>query len=205
MRLSSWFPTRAVTALLLVVCACGGKADPVLGPGVGPGLEPVPATCEPLEGASTSFPSLPLRAGPPAVTSGEVPHVQLNPDFKPEVIEELFSRIFDLPILENRPTIIGMGGTRALWLTDGVPITRPECVVAGREFAHIHLDGSLHAVLPHQRIPEAVAAGWAELHPWAGVMPGFEAFVMLFTPRSSEEVDVIFQFILESLNFITGG
>jgi len=138
------------------------------------------------------------------VTSGEVPHVQLNPESTPEVIEELFSRIFELPILQNRPTIIGMQGTRAIWLTEALPITRPECVLGGREFAHIHLDGSLHAVLPHHRIPEAVAAGWAELHPFAGVMRGFEAFVMLFAPRSSEEVDVIFQFILESVDFITG-
>ena len=56
----------------------------------------------------------------------------------------------------------------------------------------------------HEHIPEAVAVGWAEFHPFAGVRPGFEAFVMLFTLRSSEEVDVIFQFILEALNFISG-
>lgn len=203
MRPSSRFPTRAVTALLLVICACGGRPDPA-GLGSGLGSAPEPVGCQPTEGSTTVFPRLPGRAPPPGVTSGEVPHVQLNPESTPEVIDELFSRIFELPILENRPTIIGMQGTRAIWLTEAVPITRPECVLGGREFAHIHLDGSLHAVLPHERIPEAVAAGWAELHPFAGVMRGFEAFVMLFAPRSSEEVDVIFQFILESVDFITG-
>jgi phospholipase/carboxylesterase len=140
-----------------------------------------------------------------AVTSGEVPHVQLNPESTPEVIAELFDRVFARANLEDRPSILGMQGTRALWLTEAVAITRPECVVGVREFAHIHVDGSLHAVLPFGLIPQAVAAGWAERHPFALTTRGFEAFVMLFAPRSSEEVDVILQFILDSVDFITGG
>lgn len=205
MRLKPWFPSRAVTALLLVTCACGGQADPLrLGPGTGsdPDSDPVPCKPSPTPGR---FPILPQRADPPAVTSGGVPHVQLNPGSTPELVAELFDRVFSISGLENRPTIIGMAGTRAIWLTEAVEITRPECVVAGREFAHIHADGSLHAVLPHERIPDAVAAGWAEPHPFARVTPGFEAFVMLFAPRSSDEVGVILDLVLESLNFVTGG
>ena len=197
MRLSTPFPTRATTVLLLVMCACGGNnTDPFQ-----PAVEQV--ACEPL-GTLSFFPTLPLREGPPAVTTGEVPHQQLNAETTPEVIAELYSRIFALDSLEERASILGMAGTRAIWLTEDVTISRPECVPGGREFAHIHVDGSLHSVLPHERIPEAVAAGWAEPHPFAGVRPGFEAFVMLFTPRSPVEVDLIFQFILEALNFITG-
>jgi len=120
------------------------------------------------------------------------------------LIDELIERIFALDVLEDRPTILGLMGT-ALWLTEDITIERPECVPGDREFAHIHLDGSMHTVLPHGRIAEAVAAGWAEVHPLAGVRPGFEAFVMLFAPRSSEEIDVMFQLILEAVNFITGG
>ncbi len=206
MRVRPRCPSRAVTALLLVTCACGGEADPVgLGPGTGSETDPGSVACEPSPDPSGPFPTLPRRADPRAVTSGDVPHVQLNPGSTAELIAELFDQIFSLPILENRPTIIGMAGTRAIWLTESVEITRPECVVAGREFAHIHLDGSLHGVLPHERIPDAVAAGWVELHPFAGSTSGFEAFVMLFAPRSSDEVVVIFDLVVESLNFVTGG
>ena len=52
--------------------------------------------------------------------------------------------------------------------------------MSGREVAHIHFDGSIHGVLPHSRIPEAEAAGWIERHPFAGVQPGFEAYVLIF-------------------------
>ena len=191
----------------LALGACGESPDPV-GVGVGPGQDSGPgsesAVCEPLDGEIRTFPVLPQRADPPGVTSGEVPHVQVNPESTPEVIDELFSRVFAMPNLENRPSILAMQGTRALWLTEAVAITRPECVVAGREFAHIHVDGSLHAVLPFGLIPQAVEAGWAEPHPFAASVDGFEAFVMLFAPRNSDEVGVILQFIMDSVDFITG-
>ena len=200
-------PAGGITtlSLLLIVSACGGDAAPA-GPGssgveVGSGL----VTCEPREEDDRFFPGLPPRAAPPGVTSGEVPHQQLNAESTPEVIDELFSRIFEASILDNRPSILGMQGTRAIWLSEEVPITRQECVPAGREFAHIYPNGSLHAVVPFGRLSGAVATGWAEPHPFAGQVRGFETFVMLFAPRSSGEVDVIVQLILESVDFITGG
>lgn len=35
-----------------------------------------------------------------------------------------------------------------MWLSEEAPVARPEAIVARREFAHIHPDGSLHALLP---------------------------------------------------------
>lgn len=197
------------SCLVIATLACGGDAGPVgvgTGDGGGVPLDPGPASaiCEPLEGEVRTFPELPQRAGPAGETTGSVPHQQLNPDTTPEVIDELFVRVFADASLENRPSTLGMQGTRALWLSETVQITRSECVPGGREFAHIHVDGSLHAVLPFGLIPQAVSAGWAEPHPFATTEPGFRAFAMLFAPRSSEEVDVILQFILDSMDFITG-
>ncbi len=190
--------TRAATVFAAALSACGGETNPVVG-GSDAGQ------CAPNPAAPSFFPDLPAREGPPAVTTGEVPHQQIDPEIIPEVIAELHSRIFALPEVESRPTIIGLAGGTAIWLREEINLGRPECVVAGREIAHIHLDGSLHGVLSHGRIPGAVSAGWAEPHPWAGIQPGFEAFVLLFSPRSSEEVDVIFGLILDGLNFVTGG
>jgi len=195
MRLSSRFQTRAATALLLVVSACGVEADPFVS-------DAEALACEP--GVATIFPALATRAGPPAVSTGEVPHPQIDAESTPELIQELTERMFSLSILDQRPTVLAIAGT-ALWLTEDIPLSRPECVPGVREFAHIHIDGSMHTVLPHGRVEEAVAAGWADPHPFAGVRPGFETFVLLFTPRSSEEIDVMFQLIVEAINFITGG
>ena len=157
--------------------------------------------------ANDSTPShteLPQRSGPPPRTTGSVPHTQIDVDAVPEVHDELFRRTFALPDVENRPTIVSLPGARGVWLSDGVPIAHPEAIVAGREFTHIHPDGSLHTPLPFERAIEAVDAGWAERHPWADQRDGWEGLVMIYTPRSLDELDVVLQLIVESYNFVTG-
>ncbi|MGH2453772.1 MAG: luciferase family protein [bacterium] len=116
---------------------------------------------------------------------------------------ELFRRAFSLPNVTNRPTVISVPGARALWLEEHLPLAHPEVIAAGREFAHIHPDGSLHASLPPERAREAIEAGWVEPHPMA-LYIGNEGMVMLYTPRTMEELDVIFQLIVDSYNFVTG-
>ena len=149
-------------------------------------------------------PALPQRSGPSPRTTGSVPHIQIDVDPVPEVRDELFRRTFALPDVENRPSIASLPGARGVWISDDVPLAHPEVIVAGREFTHIHPDGSLHAPLPIERATEAVDRGWAERHPWADQREGWEGLVMLYTPRSLEELDVVFQLIVESYNFVTG-
>ena len=148
--------------------------------------------------------ALPQRLAPLTQTSGTVPHVQINVQAVPEVDAALFRRVFSLPDVENRPTIVSLPGARGIWIDEKVPLSHAEAIASGREFAHIHPDGSLHAPLPYGRALEAVAAGWAERHPWADQQAGWEGLVMLFTPQSMEELDVTFQLIVESYNHVTG-
>lgn len=132
-----------------------------------------------------------------------MPHAQVGVQPIPEVNAELFRRAYALPDVENLPTVISVPGARALWLHDGVPIAHPEVIVAGREFAHIHPDGSLHVSLSPDRAREAIEAGWAEPHPIAEQL-GMQGLVMLYTPRTIGELEVIFQLIVDSYNFVTG-
>ena len=181
--------------LALSVGACFGSEPS--------GVEvPEVVPCSP-SGSSVSFPDLPQRAGPPARTTGTVPHQQINPDVIPDVIDEMNERIFDLPDVTRRPSAIVVGAV-AIWLRDELNLGRPECVVLLRELGHIHLDGSLHVTLPHGRIPGAVAAGWIERHPWASTRPGFEAYVMIFSPRDSSEVDIIVDLVAQGIDFVKG-
>ncbi|MBT6273730.1 MAG: hypothetical protein HOI95_06320, partial [Chromatiales bacterium] len=73
----------------------------------------------------------------------------------PEVAAELLRRVAALPKLDIRPTIVSLPGAKGLWLLEDMPLVRPEVIVGGREFAHIHPDGSLHASLPPQRAAAA--------------------------------------------------
>ena len=146
---------------------------------------------------------LPTRNGPALVTHKGMPHAQIGVQPDPDVHEELFKLAFSLLDVENRPTVISVPGARALWLRKGVPLAKPEVIVSGREFAHIHPDGSLHASLPPERAREAMEAGWAEPHPIAAYI-GQEGLVMLYTPRDMEELGVIFQLVVDSYNYVTG-
>lgn len=146
---------------------------------------------------------IPKRTGPRPLTNKNMPHSQINVQPVPSVNAELYRRVFALPNVTNQRTVISVPGARALWLDEDLPLAHPEAIVAGREFAHIHPDGSLHAALSPERAREAIEAGWAEPHPMALYM-GNEGMVMLYTPRNLEELDVISQLVVDSYNYVTG-
>ena len=147
---------------------------------------------------------LPQRAGPRPQTTSNVPHVQIGVQSVPAIDAELLRRVSKLPGVDVRRTVISLPGAKGFWLDESVPLAHPEVIVGGREFAHVHPDGSLHASLSPDRSRDAVAAGWAVRHPWADQRRGWEGFVMLYTPRSKEELDTVFQLVVDSYNFVTG-
>lgn len=146
---------------------------------------------------------LPPRSGPKPHTSTGMPHTQIGVVPDAIVVRELYRRAYALPGIENRPSVISVPGARALWLADDVSIARPEVVLRGREFAHIHPDASLHVVLPDERAAEAITAGWAEQHPIAAQL-GVPGIVLLYTPRNAAELDVVMDLIEDSYRFVTG-
>lgn len=147
---------------------------------------------------------LPKRSGPRPPTHKGMPHAQIGGGPVPDVNAELYRRCFSLlPDVENRPTVISVPGARGMWIRDDVPLASPEVILRGREFAHIHPDGSLHVSVPPDRARAAIEAGWAELHPMAEMI-GQPGLVMLYTPRTMDELDVIWQLIVDSYNYVTG-
>ena len=168
-------------------------------------LEPAAApTTEQIATAEPALFSLPERSGPRTETSGRVPHVQIGVEPVTAVNEELYRRTFALPGVEEHPTIVSLPGAIGMWLSDDLAVAHPEAIVNGREFAHIHPDGSLHAPLPYERALEVAEKGWGERHPWADDREGWDGFVMLYTPQSMEELEITFQLIVESYNHVTG-
>ena len=146
---------------------------------------------------------LPQRSRPRPLTNQAMPHSQVGIQPVPEINAELFKRCYSLPDVQNRPTVISIPGARALWLLEDLPLAHPEVIARGREFAHIHPDGSLHVTLPAERAREAVEKGWAEPHPLAQYL-GIDGMVLLYTPLEMDELDVVFRLILDSYNFVTG-
>src|SRR5207249_11033962 len=101
---------------------------------------------------------------------------------------------------------ISVPSARALWLEEGDARGPREAFLIGREFAHIHPlpDGSLHLALPPSIAEDAVAQGWAEVHPVArmGLIPA--NVVMLYAPRDDAEAGVALALVREALAFARG-
>lgn len=147
---------------------------------------------------------LPVRVGAPINTSGRVPHVQIGVKVVETLNRQLETLAFSLPGVIKRPTIVSLPGAIGLWLEDDVPIVQPQAIVSGREFSHLHPDGSLHAPLPLERALEIEKKGWGERHPWAARREGWEGLVMLYSATTAQQLAVLFQLVSESYLYVTG-
>lgn len=214
--MSIWLrPARCLPlAALLLAAACsdGGSSSPGDGPAATGGTEATPSTeidasapvGEDARTVGVDLAVLPVREGPRRETTKSVPHVQLDAERVPEVDAELRRRVFSLPGVEDRESAISLPGARGLWLAEDIDLARPEILLAGREFAHIHPDGSLHVWMPVDRAEETAEKKWGELHPWVDRDDFWDGVVMIFTPQTPDEVDVAVRLVVDSYNYITG-
>jgi len=154
--------------------------------------------------ASAEIHNLPTRETPRPVTTDGIPHIQIDVEAVPEIAAKLLERVSTISGVELRRTVVGRAGSTGFWLKDDINLVRPESIIRGREFAHSHPDGSLHASLPPELAVKAIEAGWAVHHPWAAQKPGMEGFVMIYTPVSQDELDVVFELVEQSYNFVAG-
>jgi len=157
-----------------------------------------------LTSASAGAIDLPRRETPIPRTTNGVPHVQIDITPNPAISAELLKRVSDIPGVKIGPTVISLPGAQGFWISDDVALARPEAIVGGREFAHLHPDGSLHASLSPALAEQAAEAGWAVAHPWAGQRPGWQGFVMIFTPANQQELEVVYELIVQSFTYVTG-
>ncbi|MCZ7532634.1 MAG: DUF5519 family protein [Acidimicrobiia bacterium] len=139
------------------------------------------------------------RPGPRPRTHNAPPHTQIDAEPVPELIAELASRCFALPHVAEAPTRISVPGARALVATPIAPFDTTKAMI-GREFAHIHPDGSMHLVIPPETAKEAIDAGWVEPHPMAKFFnPGA---VMVYTPRDPAELEVTWKLVQASHTYV---
>lgn len=148
--------------------------------------------------------TLPERQGPRPETTNGVPHIQIGVVPKSELSEELLRRVDAFPGVNLGATRVSLPGAVGFQLAGDVTLANPQAIVGGREFAHVHPDGSLHASLAPETAKTAIKAGWAVAHPWANQREGWEGFVMIYTPQSEQELDVVYDLVKSSYTFVTG-
>jgi phospholipase/carboxylesterase len=155
--------------------------------GAAPVGAPPALTWPTLDGAR-----LPTRSGARPSVAWDIPQQQTSQNAPAELQEELHSRIVALGGVRESESSISVPGARAFLLPDGTGSDEAYLVPQVREFAHLHPghDGSLHLSLPPEQAADLVAHGWGVPHPWAGTRLS-AGFVMLFGPRTREELETV--------------
>ncbi len=148
--------------------------------------------------------NFPKRETPIPQTTSGVPHLQIGLEAVPALSEELLNRVAQFPGVSIGATRVSLPGGVGFHIDDKMQLARPDAIVGGREFAHLHTDGSLHASLDPKLAVEAIEAGWAVAHPWANQRKGWEGFVMIFTPTTPDELEVVKLLVESSYSFVTG-
>lgn len=148
--------------------------------------------------------TLPERNTPRPETTNNVPHIQIGVQVNQKIYTELLKRVEKLPGVKLGQTRVSLPGAIGFQLEKDMPLARPDVIVGGREFAHIHPDGSLHASLDPAIAIQAIESGWAVAHPWSQLRDGWEGFVMIYTPLSSIELEVVYDLIESSYSYVTG-
>ena len=145
---------------------------------------------------------LPTRRAARPITTDGAHHAQVDVEPDASLLASLAARCFAIDGVEENRTQVSVPGTRALWVAPDIPIVHGSGV-HGREFAHLHPDGSLHVSLPADRANEVIDQAWGEAPPEAHQAhhPGR---VMLYTALDHDEVEVIAGLVRESFDHVTG-
>jgi hypothetical protein len=109
-----------------------------------------------------------------------------------------------MPDVREEPTRISVSTTRALWLDESISAVHNDAFMpppGGREFAHVHADGSMHLCVSDEAVREIVDKSWGEPHPMKdqGVNE-----VLCYAPRNLEELQIVKLALVESYRYATG-
>ena len=196
--------------LAVLMVGCGGNAETESAAGTT--IAKPPSTTVPHihdntgDTMHTDLTLPPRQGGRPRVTDG-IPHVQLDQTASDEMLAELSAWAFSLNGVVEQPSRGSLPGASALTVTPELA-ARPQAMIVGREFAHIHPkpkgSGSLHLRLPADQALEVVDKGWGEWHPFAvdGTVPGL---VMVYAPRSDADLEVVKTIIETSVAHAVSG
>ena len=148
---------------------------------------------------------LPPRRGERPVTGHTIPHLQ-HTQKSPNSIREALKAwaLCTLPDVREEDTRVSIHSTRAFWLAEEVEARRADAFMppaGGREFAHLHADGSLHLCVSDEAVQEIASSGWGEPHPLRdrGVNE-----VLFYAPRDAAELDFAKRALGESYRYATG-
>jgi hypothetical protein len=150
--------------------------------------------------------NLTKRTGDKPVTNPLPPHLQHNQHSPREIYNQMADWMFtSFPKSREHETWISVPSSRAMWLDENIESTPADAFMPppheSREFAHLHLDGSIHVCLPDADVQAVYQAKWGEPHPYKdhGVNE-----ILVYAPQNEKEMKSLKQVIIASYEYVTG-
>jgi len=150
--------------------------------------------------------NLPMRQGD-APEIGQVPPQLQFSDKSPRDIYQKYHDdwMFNtFPKVRKEPTRISVSTSIAMWLDENENVGHIDAFMppsGGREFTHIHLDGSFHTVVATDIENEIIEKKWGVRHMYydRGVKE-----VLVYAPRNEEEIEIVKTIVIKSYEYATG-
>jgi hypothetical protein len=145
---------------------------------------------------------LPARKGTRPKTMVGPLHLQCNGHGDPKYLNQLVRDVLTWPHIDATPSSLNPPNTICFRLEETATNSDPSAFISAREFARVILGTpTIVLALPLQWAHWAIVRGWAEPHYLRsfGFMPA--GAVILYTPKTREELEVCYFLFSESYHF----
>lgn len=150
--------------------------------------------------------NLPKRVGEAPEVGKTTPQLQFSDKSPRDIYHELYEWMFStFPKVRKEPTRISVPSSTAMWLDEDEREAHNDAFMppkGSREFAHIHLDGSIHAVVDEDIEDEIIRKNWGVRHPLYYSYGVKE--ILVYAPRNEEETEILKSIIAKSYEYATG-
>jgi hypothetical protein len=149
--------------------------------------------------------NLPERTGETPQIGQTPPQLQFSDKSPRDIYQKFHDWMFStFPKVRKEPTRISVPTSIAMWLDENEDVGHIDAFMppsGGREFTHIHLDGSIHTVLGTEIEDEIIRKKWGVRHMYydRGVKE-----VLIYAPRNEEELNIIKTVVIKSYEYATG-
>jgi hypothetical protein len=143
---------------------------------------------------------------------GQAPQIGQTPpqlQFSDKSPRDIYQKFHDwmfstFPKVRKEPTRISVPTSIAMWLDENEDVGHIDAFMppsGGREFTHIHLDGSFHTVVSADVENEIITKKWGVRHMYydQGVKE-----VLVYAPRNKEEIEIVKTIVIKSYEYATG-
>ncbi|MDX1935751.1 MAG: fumarylacetoacetate hydrolase family protein [Flavihumibacter sp.] len=152
---------------------------------------------------------LPKRAGDrPTIAPFAVPHRQTN-QHNDTIIRNKQIRVFDEKVSGSGGLLVYKTSyleknSPGIFLKDSAAGNPTIVGVSHAEIGHVHLfDGSMHIILSPSDTKEVIEKGWGELHGLAGEGRAAKTYLIIYSPRTEQEL-IVTKLILDAAATYSG-